>query len=212
MAVLPALLFPLVTGLLTRFPFRRLLRMGVYLNGIFLLMALTTWPFVDGSEWRTIGPLTITYPGAALMGMITLRGNALVLCCAVFLSTMESATLGHALSRLHVPAKFVQLLMSVIRYIDVLHAEQVRIHIAMRARGFQPRLNRLTLRTHALAVGVLLLRSLERAERVADAMKCRGYHGIYVATRSLHWQRSDSAFIGVTTGVIMAICWMGWTG
>ncbi len=210
-AVIPALCFPLIVGVIFRFPFRRLSWMAVRLNGIFILMALTTLPFVDGPAWRSVGPLTITSPGAHLMGVMILKGNALVLSCAVFLSTMESASLGHALSRLRVPTAFVQLLMSVIRYIDVLLEEHARIRLAMRARGFCPQFNVLTLRTHAVAVGALFLRSLDRAEQVADAMKCRGHHGTYAATRTLHWRTADSVWIGTALSVIMVMFWLGWS-
>lgn len=204
-----AAMVPLLAGMLAGFPFRRLWLVILRLNSLFLLMALMTLPFVEGPTWRTFGPLTITRPGLELMGNIVVKGNTLVFCCAVFLSSMEPATLGHALGRLGIPTTFVQLLMSVIRYIDVLIEEHNRIRLAMRARGFWPGCNMRTVRTHALAVGTLFLRSLERAERVADAMKCRGYHGVYVATRTLKWRPSDSVLTGL---IIVIIATMGWVG
>ena len=209
-SVVPALLTPLVVGLSARFPFQRLLWTGLRLNGLFALMALSTLPFVPGPTWQTFGPISVTYPGLSLVGMMVLKGNALVLSCAIFLSTMESPNLGHALARLGVPAKFVALMMSVIRYIDVLQEEHGRMRLAMRARGFQPRLNWLTLQTHALGVGALFLRSLERAERVAAAMKCRGHQGLYLATRTLHWRRRDTAWIMLLVAVTAGMLWLEW--
>lgn len=209
-AILLAILTPLVLGALAGYSFRRLVPVALKLNGLFVVMALMTLPFVEGPAWQSVGPLTITYPGRTLMLSIVLKGNALVLCCAVFLSTLAPASLGYALGRLGIPSKFVQLLMSVIRYIDVLLEEHSRLRQAMRARGFCPGFNRRTVRAHAIAVGALFLRSLERAERVADAMKCRGYHGVYIAMRSLHWRRLDSALIGLIGGIVVMMSWIRW--
>lgn len=208
-AILLAILITLCFGGVYGFPFHSLLLASLRLNALFVLMALLTVPFVGGDSWITVGPLAVTRPGAQLVGMMVLRGNALVLSVAVCLSTMETAALGHAMGRLRVPPKFVRLFMSVIRYIDVLLDEHRRMRMAMRARGFRPQLNRLTMETNAAAVGALLVRSLDRAERVSRAMQCRGHHGVYAAVHSLIWTHRDSM---LTSGAMLLAVWMLWIG
>ncbi len=85
--------------------------------------------------------------------------------------------LGHALGRLGVPWKLVYLLFFTVRYVDVLNREQHRLRAAMRMRAFRPRNNLHTYRTYGYLVGMILVRSLDRAERIVAAMKCRGFRG-----------------------------------
>jgi cobalt/nickel transport system permease protein len=188
--------------------FARIARPLLHINVLFLLTALMTIPFVPGETLWMAGPIPVTREGLLFMALITLKGNAVVAWCVVWLGSMEPATLGHALSRLRLPTPFIRLLMSTIRYIDVLQEEYACMRMAMRARGFKPQLTRLSLRAHGLLVGALLLRSLERADRVADAMKCRGHHGVYAATETLVWRAADTALM-IGLGAACALLLLG---
>jgi len=201
---------PLVCAALARLSPLRLIRPLLRLNLIFMLMAVMTIPFVPGEPAGFVGPIPVTREGLNLMSLIALKGNALVAWCVVWLGSMESAALGHALSRLRLPVTLVRLFMCTIRYIDVLQEEYACMRMAMRARGFRPQLNRLSLRAHGLLVGSLLLRSLERADRVADAMKCRGHHGVYAATQSLVWRSTDTALLVAVSSGCLLLAGGGW--
>ncbi len=85
--------------------------------------------------------------------------------------------LGHALAHLHVPRKLAHLLLFTVRYLDVLEREYRRLRAAMKVRSFRPRMNRHTYRAYGYLVGMLLVRSFDRSERVLAAMKCRGFRG-----------------------------------
>lgn len=67
--------------------------------------------------------------------------------------------------------------MFTIRYIDLLRREYLRLHVAMRARAFVARNNRHSWRSFGYLLGMLLVRSHDRSERILWAMKCRAYHG-----------------------------------
>ena len=108
---------------------------------------------------------------------IALKANAVVLALMALVGSMSSVTLGHALYRLRVPENLVHLLLFTVRYIDVLHDEYQRLRIAMETRGFQPATNSHTMRTFGYLVGMMLVRALERSERILDAMTCRGFAG-----------------------------------
>ena len=88
---------------------------------------------------------------------------------------MPLATLGYALNRLRVPDKIVHLLLMTYRYVFVLEQEYQRLMRAVKIRGFQPATNLHTYRTYAYVVGMLFVRAAERAERVQQAMLCRGF-------------------------------------
>ncbi len=77
---------------------------------------------------------------------------------------------------------------------DVLHREYLRLRAAMKARGFRPRLDRHTYRSFGYLVGMLLVRSLDRAERIAAAMKCRGFRGHFFMLDHFAFSRRDVSF------------------
>jgi len=117
-----------------------------------------------------------------------------VLTLVVLLGTMDAVTLGHTLHHLRVPEKFTHLMLFTVRYLDVLHHEYLRLRGAMKARGFRPRLDRHTYRCFGYLVGMLLVRSLDRAERIAAAMKCRGFQGHFFLLDHFAFSRRDVPF------------------
>jgi len=93
------------------------------------------------------------------------------------IGTMRVDTTIKALDRLKVPNSLVQMLMFTYRYIFVFVDEFQRIWRAMESRGFKLRTTLNALRTIGKALGMLFVRSYERAERVYRAMRSRGYMG-----------------------------------
>ena len=114
-----------------------------------------------------------------LAAIIALKANAAVLAVTALIGTMDAVTLGHALAHLYVPQKLVQLLLFMVRYFDVLGREYARLRAAMRVRCFRPQMNGHSYRTFGNLIGMMLVRSFDRSERVLAAMKCRGFRGQY---------------------------------
>ena len=77
------------------------------------------------------------------------------------------------------------------RYTFVLAAEARRLRVAMRTRGFRARTDRHTYRALGHAVGSLLVRGGDRADRVADAMRCRGFDGTYRTVTAFRTTTAD---------------------
>lgn len=145
---------------------------------LFMLLVLAFVPFsIPGRPLFLLGPWAFSREGALFGLLIAAKGNVIVLLLTALVSTIETVSLGHALWHLKVPVKLVHLFMMTVRYIDVLHHEYLRLRLAMRARCFKPRLNGHTLRTLGNLVGILLVRSVDRSERIMAAMKCRGFKG-----------------------------------
>ena len=78
---------------------------------------------------------------------------------------------------LHVPEPIVRLFALTVRYLALIRDEARRLNDAMRARGFRPGSNRHTWRSYGNLIGMLLVRALHRAQRVEEAMLCRGFSG-----------------------------------
>lgn len=195
---LPALTAALAVSLiflrLSRLPVAPTLRRMAMMDGfIFFMLALL--PFtVPGDPIFTLWGLTASWQGLAQAVEIALTANAVILAVMTLVGTMEPVTLGHALYRLRCPETLVHLLMFTIRYIEVLREEYLRLRAAMKVRGFRPGTNWHTYRSFGYLVGMMLVRAIERSERILGAMKCRGFSGRILLLQDFALTRRDYLF------------------
>jgi cobalt/nickel transport system permease protein len=152
---------------------RRLLRVEGFLVALLLLLPFT----VPGEPLLAIGPLAASREGLLRALLLVVKINACVLACTALLGTLEPVRLGRALAGLGAPLRLVHLFLFVVRYVALFDAELHRLREAMRARGFVARSGRHGWRTLGNLAGMLLVRALDRAERVDEAMRCRGFAG-----------------------------------
>lgn len=172
-ALIVGLLLTKLAGISTRQTIRRLMHVEGFLLILFVALPLLTRlpPFVE------IGPLSLSLPGLERAVTLVLRISSAALVVLPLISGLTPIRLGHALGRLGLPARLVQVFLFAIRYIELLRAEARRLHDAMRLRGFVPGTNLHTMRSYGHFIGQLLVRAVERAERVNEAMRCRGFAG-----------------------------------
>ncbi|UCG14649.1 MAG: cobalt ECF transporter T component CbiQ [Deltaproteobacteria bacterium] len=186
-----ALCVSLALLLLARLPLKQVLLRLLAVN-TFILFLWVFLPFTyGGKELFTVGPLAATREGVAYALIITVKSNTIVLALIALLGTSPVITLGHALSHLYVPDKLIHLFFFSLRYLQVLHLEYERLRDAMRIRGFKPGTNLHTYRTFAYLVGMLLIKSVDRADRIRKAMLCRGFHGKLYVLSHFELQRKD---------------------
>ena len=187
---------------------RALARQVLAMDGLMLLV-LASLPFsVPGEPLWQWGRLSASRDGLLQALAIAAKANAILLMAFVLLRPMSAITLGHALRRLRVPASLTHLLMFTVRYLDVLAAEYARLRRAMTVRAFRPRTDRHTWRTFGWLVGMLLVRSFERAERIEAAMKCRGFTGQWPMIDDLRLRPADGAFAFSGIVALGVIVWL----
>ena len=73
----------------------------------------------------------------------------------------------------------------------------------VKTRGFRPRMDWHTYRSYGYLVGMLLVRSLDRSQRVLAAMKCRGFRGRFYLLDHFAATRYDLGF-SLAAGLILA--------
>lgn len=157
------------------FPWRRMW----HVEG-FMLLLFATLPFtMDGRPLLALGPLTASLEGLWRAALIASKVSTSVLVLTTLLGKVEPSRLGVALRGLRFPEHLSRLCVMTVRYTSLIRDEARRLHEAMRTRGFQPRSNRHTWRSYGNLIGMLLVRALDRAERVEEAMLCRGYNGSF---------------------------------
>lgn len=189
-----ALLFSLLALFMVKLPARQTLKRMAAMDG-FVIFVILLLPFtVPGRELFQVFGYPASLEGLVRALQIALTANAVVLALMALVGSMEAATLGRALRRLYVPEKLVHLLLFTVRYIDVLQQEYHRLRIAAKARGFRPNSSMHTYRTFGYLFGMMLVRALERSERVLAAMKCRGFTGKFPLVDDFRFTLSDRLF------------------
>ncbi len=200
----------LLLVLLARLPLTGTLKrtLGVDLFILFLLFML---PFsTPGEAWFTLGPLTASWEGVWKAVEIGLKAMGVILTLLALVGTLEPQELGHALHRLKTPEKLVHLLLFTVRYLEVLKREFRRLRMAMKARAFVPRSNLHTWRSYGYLFGMLLVRSLERSERILAAMKCRGFNGQFHLLGTMQTSHHDALFGGLMVMILTVLALGEW--
>ncbi|MFA5120530.1 cobalt ECF transporter T component CbiQ [Zavarzinia sp.] len=189
-----ALALCVLLAVVARLPFGALRHRLLHVEG-FMALLLIMLPFtMPGRALFELGPLAASAEGLDRALLIALKVNAAMLAVAALLGTLEPVRLGHALRALGVPLRLVQLFLFATRYVAIFREEMKRLREAMRARAFTARSNRHTWRSFGNLAGMMLVRSLERAERVEEAMRCRGFSGRLPAIGIHAAHRGDGAF------------------
>lgn len=199
-ALLAALGLALACGLGPAALARRLAHMEGFMLVLLVLLPFTT----PGVPVLELGGLVASREGLARAVLIVVKVNACTACVFALIGTLEPVRVGQAAARLGVPDPLVHLFLMMVRYVALIRAETGRLREAMRARAFVPRTRLHTWRSLGQLCGMVLVRALERAERVHEAMRCRGFDGRFPAPLStLAFGAADAAF-GLALGAVLA--------
>jgi cobalt/nickel transport system permease protein len=183
----------------------RLLHVEGFMLVLFLLLPFST----PGETVFSIGSFSASKEGLLHACVIALKANASVIAVFALLGSMEPARLGYAMAGLGFPYKLVHLFLFTVRYMGVFRGEMERLLEAMRARAFVPSSTWHTWRAYGNLAGMILIRSLDRAERIEEAMRCRAFNGRYslAADGRLTWR--DAVCVSVTAGVVAGLIGAG---
>ncbi len=177
----------------------------------FLIVLLVLLPFtIAGTPVITIGPFAASAEGLHRAFVIMLKVNTAALILLALVSGIEPIRIGKALTRLGLPDTLALLLLLSMRYVAVFRSESVRLSEAMRARGFNPRSNMHTWRTLGNLLGQMLVRSIERAERVEQAMRVRGFAGRLPQEEAEQVTRADLWLCAGTFVILSALAASRW--
>jgi len=182
----------------------------VLVNGLIVLLWVVVPLTYAGEPLFQIGPLSLSRPGVILAARITLKSNAILLAFIALIATMTFPTLGYALKQLLVPQKIIYLLLMNYRYVFVIEQEYKRLVRAAKIRGFRPKTNLHTYRTYAYVIGMLLVRAASRAQRVHQAMLCRGFKGGFYSLHEFKTDRNGWIFSMLLTVIIIGLTILEW--
>jgi cobalt/nickel transport system permease protein len=152
-----------------------------------------------------VAPFVVVLPifvenGWPIAAAVSLRCLTIGLVGLFLLHTATVADTLAAARTLGVPGTLVMIAQLAYRYALTLFGEARRLRIAMISRGFRVRTTGHTYRSLGHAAGALLVSGGERAERVAAAMKARGFDG---TPRSLDLFRTRAADVLAFAAVVV---------
>ncbi len=180
----------------------------------FLLAAVTVLFSVPGAAvWEGPWGLVITDAGLVRLGSIVARSLISIGAAVLLTATTRFPDILHALRHLKVPAVLVAIIAFMYRYLFVLVEEVERLLRARAARSARlPGARgggglgwRAGVAGHM--AGQLLIRSLDRSDRVFQAMQARGYRGELLtiaphAMRPVDWA---ALALGLATVIVLQL-------
>jgi cobalt/nickel transport system permease protein len=172
---------------------RRLLRPRFGALALFLLPFVIILPVMRGFE------------GLQAVMLLSVRAGTLFVVALVLIATAPFHLTMQAAQVLGVPRVLTQIILMSYRYVFVLRDEFLRIRTALRARGFRAGTTSHTYRTVGHVAGMLLVRGDERAERVAQAMRSRGFDGRFRSMHEFRTRLADVVFFVLVAGVSGAL-------
>jgi cobalt/nickel transport system permease protein len=208
-AAAAALGFALSLAALGRMPWRWYLgRMtGLALVLVFFVVLLPLLLHDDGPRWE-LGPATFSLFGLRVAGLLCLKAITIVTFMLVLLVTAPLDATLKAAHALRVPGLVIQIAVLTYRYLFLLADELSRLLVALRVRGYRLRPKPQRLRMAGHLTGIVLVRGYERAERVGQAMRCRGFDGRFRSLAAFRTTAGDVGAFLLLVGSMAAL--LGW--
>lgn len=180
----------------------------------FALAAVTLLFTVPGETLGSLdlglATLTVSREGASRFATVMARSWLSVQMAILLTATTRFPDLMHALHHLHVPAVLIAILGFMYRYLFILADETGRLLRARASRSARPAEGggggSIVWRARVAGgmVGQLLLRSMERSERVYQAMVSRGYQG-QLLTMNPHVMQGHDWLLGAAAVFLLVL-------
>lgn len=186
-AMLPFILFLLVIAGLGNIPVDFIIKKLLVVSPFAIMVGIFN-PFLDQQIIMHVGSVGIS-GGFLSFFSILVRFALTVSAMLILIATTGFNSVCMAMVKLGMPKVFAVQLLMLYRYIFVLIDEGLRMFQARTLRSFQKRA--MSLRTFSFIIGQMLLRTIDRAQRIHLAMLCRGFDGTIRIQQSLQITARD---------------------
>jgi len=190
-ALVPFAFYPGVLVTLGRIPAAYLLRRLLLVAPFALLIGILN-PMLDRTPILRLGSVAVSGGWVSFLSIIV-RFALTVGAALALLAVTGIQGICLALDRLGCPKPFTVQLLFLYRYLYVLADEGLRMVRARAARSFG--LHGMGIKIYGYLVGHLLLRALDRAQRIHSAMTSRGFDGRVRRLRPLTFRPADAVFM-----------------
>lgn len=183
--------YPVITCAMGGISYTAVFRRSLLVLPLVLFIGIFN-PIFDRQIVLYIGNIGISAGWISFISII-LRGILSVQAVLAMILTTGFYNLCRGMQRLGIPALFTTQLLFVYRYIFILLQEALNMQRAIAARSFGRK--SYTFRLWGIFIGQLLVRTVNRSERIHRAMLARGFTG--TVSERLHsvWKKKDSLYL-----------------
>lgn len=200
-ALMPLFVYPVGLMAAAGLPVRPVLRKLVVALPFALFVGLFN-PLMDRQVMFTAGGLAVT-GGWLSFASIMVRFVLTVSAALILVSCTGIHRLCAGMERMGVPGVFAMQLLFLYRYFFVIGDEGLRMKRSVEIRSSQSRA--LGLRVYGQLIGHLLLRAMDRAQRIYRAMVARGFDGEIRLLNRTAWGWKESGFVLGWLAVFLAL-------
>ena len=169
--LIPFIFYPAIMMASAEIPYGMLHRRAAFALPFALFAGISNL-FFDTGTAGVIGGIAISF-GAISFASILLKTYLCVMAALILVAATPMRRLTEALRALHVPRIFITVFEMTYRYLGTLFGEASGLRTAYLLRSAQQK--GVEFQHMGSFIGSLLVRSMDRAERVYHAMQCRGY-------------------------------------
>lgn len=199
--LLPFFLYPAMIIGLANLPVGYLLKKLLIVSPFVLFIGIFN-PFIDREIMVEFGPLAIS-GGWVSFASLLLRFSLTVGAALLLIATTGFPAVCGALDKMGAPRILTVQLLMMYRYLFVLIEEGIRMIRAHALRSFSRRRPRY--RIYLQLLGNLLIRTLDRAQRIHLAMLSRAFSGEIKTVRQFNFGRSELLFLLIATAALIAL-------
>lgn len=190
--LLPFFIYPAVLIGLGNLPIGYLLRKLLFISPFVLFIGIFN-PWFDQATMIQLGPLGISGGWLSFCSLL-LRFTLTVGAALMLIATTGFTSICMAMEKLGAPRVFTVQLLLLYRYLFVLIGETIRIIRAYSLRSFNRR-GKIPYRVFLQILGNLLLRTIDRAQRIHMAMLSRAFTGEIRIARQFHFGTKEVIFL-----------------
>jgi cobalt/nickel transport system permease protein len=200
--LLPFFLYPAVLIGLGNLPLGYLLRKLLLVSPFVLFIGIFN-PWLDRTVFFQFGTVSITGGWLSFLSLL-LRFILTVGAGLLLIASTGFTTICMALEKLGAPRIFTVQLLLLYRYLFILVGESLRMIRAHALRAFG-RKGQLTFRVFRQILGNLLLRTLDRAQRIHLAMLSRAFTGEIRSVRQFRFGSGEFFFLTGFCGIFITL-------
>lgn len=194
-------IYPIALSSMSGVSYSATLRRSLFVIPFVALIGIFN-PILDRTPLFSVGGVVVTEGWITLFSIIV-RGVLSVQAVLVLIYATGFHRFCRGIQRLGVPSIFTSQLLFVYRYMYVLLQEALSMNRAREARSFGGRSR--GVRQWGIFIGQLLIRTVERAERIYRAMLARGFDGTLRVSSESRWRGRDTIFLVVWSLILLSL-------
>jgi cobalt/nickel transport system permease protein len=199
-ALVPFFLFPVLLMTMGEIPVLFIFKKVIIVSPFAIFIGVFN-PLLDTRIVAVVSGIPVSAGFISFLSIL-LKFALTISAALLLIATTSFPGVCHALRRLGFPALFVSQLLFLYRYIFVLMEEAMRIIRAREMRSFGRRGT--GMRVSMRLIGILFLRTVDRAERIYYAMLSRGFQGDIPSLKRSKITIIDLVFIAAAIAFLAA--------